>query len=117
MHVEMKKYDILITQVTIGGCCIYCFCRYQKSFAKSALFRYNRSKKSCRLCILADFGTYFLDQHSDIKNGSSGVAPRIRTSRNTEKGALKVLWCMINGEPEDFMPSKSLVWWGAFTES
>ena len=68
---------------------------------------------------LTDFGTCFLNDGSErLTPETMAVGPRMyiapeyetgRVEEVTEKGDIfslgKVLWCMINGEPEDFMPS------------
>ena len=68
---------------------------------------------------LTDFGTCFLNDGSErltpetmVVGPRMYIAPEYETGRVeevTEKGDIfslgKVLWCMINGEPEDFMPS------------
>lgn len=68
---------------------------------------------------LTDFGTCFLNDGSErLTPETMTVGPRMyiapeyetgRVEEVTEKGDMfslgKVLWCMINGEPEDFMPS------------
>lgn len=68
---------------------------------------------------LTDFGTCFLNDGSErLTPETMAVGPRMyiapeyetgRVEEVTEKGDMfslgKVLWCMINGEPEDFMPS------------
>ena len=68
---------------------------------------------------LTDFGTCFLNDGSErLTPETVAVGPRMyiapeyetgRVEEVTEKGDIfslgKVLWCMINGEPEDFMPS------------
>lgn len=68
---------------------------------------------------LTDFGTCFLNDGSErLTPETMAVGPRMyiapeyetgRVAEVTEKGDIfslgKVLWCMINGEPEDFMPS------------
>lgn len=68
---------------------------------------------------LTDFGTCFLNDGSErLTPQTMAVGPRMyiapeyetgRVEEVTEKGDIfslgKVLWCMINGEPEDFMPS------------
>ena len=68
---------------------------------------------------LTDFGTCFLNDGSErLTPETMAVGPRMyiapeyetgRVEEVTEKGDIfslgKVLWCMINGEPKDFMPS------------
>ncbi len=68
---------------------------------------------------LTDFGTCFLNDGSErLTPETMAVGPRMyiapeyetgRVEKVTEKGDIfslgKVLWCMINGKPEDFMPS------------
>lgn len=68
---------------------------------------------------LTDFGTCFLNDGSErLTPETMAVGPRMyiapeyetgRVEEVTEKGDIfsigKVIWCMINGEPDDFMPS------------
>lgn len=68
---------------------------------------------------LTDFGTCFLNDGSErLTPETMAVGPRMyiapeyetgRVDEVTEKGDIfsigKVIWCMINGEPDDFMPS------------
>lgn len=68
---------------------------------------------------LTDFGTCYLNDGSErLTPETMAVGPRMyiapeyetgRVEEVTEKGDIfsigKVIWCMINGEPDDFMPS------------